>query len=279
MRWQMLITSLDHKPRFYNTFLIMMSGYFVNTAIPRLGEVTKCAFMTKKEKVPFSISLGTVVLERLVDLIMLGIIVLLVFTTQNDLLSDFFARDIFGPIVTKATGMGNKFWMIVGVVAVAGIYFAWDYLNKTSKDEKKVEKLDNFADNMMLGITSFQKLDKKWLFVVHTLFIWVMYFFMTYTCFFSIEATSGLSIAAGIALVAIGSLGRSVPIQAGGMGAYHYVISSALVLYGIGKEQGLALATIIHAAQTLFYLVLGGLSMLLIALTKDAEQTPAPEAE
>jgi glycosyltransferase 2 family protein len=275
VRWQMLITTLHHKPKLYNTFLIMMSGYLVNTIVPRLGEFTKPAFMSKKEKVPFSVTLGTIVVERLADLIMLFLLIFFVITTQHDLLYNFFAHDIFAPIIEKFTSSdgesSNKKWYIIGAIVLIAGYWGWNYLDKKTKDEKSADKINEFADNMMMGLTSFQKLKSKTLFLGYTLLIWVLYFFMTYTCFFSLEATSGLSVAAGVALVTIGSLGRSVPVQAGGMGAYHWIISSALVLYAINKESGLALATIIHAAQTLFYLVLGGISMLIISVTKDAE--------
>jgi glycosyltransferase 2 family protein len=258
----------------YNTFLIMMSGYLVNTIVPRLGEFTKPAFMSKKEKVPFSVTLGTIVVERLADLIMLFLLIFFVITTQHDLLYNFFAHDIFAPIIEKFTSSdgesSNKKWYIIGAIVLIAGYWGWNYLDKKTKDEKSADKINEFADNMMMGLTSFQKLKSKTLFLGYTLLIWVLYFFMTYTCFFSLEATSGLSVAAGVALVTIGSLGRSVPVQAGGMGAYHWIISSALVLYAINKESGLALATIIHAAQTLFYLVLGGISMLIISVTKDA---------
>ncbi len=281
-RWQLLLEPLDIRPGFLYTYLSMMSGYFVNTAIPRVGEITRCALITRKTGKPFSSALGTVVIERLADLVMLFLVIVITLIWQYELLSGFFMDQLFSPLWQKIVSLIDRVPFSVMILAAAALVFL--VLRRIMKkkgtiEEKKEElgKLEQMAEQLELGLKSVLNLRHPFLFVFQSVLIWILYFFMTYLCFFAMEPTTGLSIAAGVALVGIGSLGRSVPVQAGGMGAYHWILTQGLILYGIAKEDGLALATLIHAAQTLFYLILGGLSLLVVTVFyKEGKKSPHP---
>lgn len=266
-RWNLLIEALGEGVRFRTVFLSMMSGYFVNTAVPRLGEISRCMLMQRESPQPFAKLLGTVVTERIIDLVMLFLVLMSALVFQFDLLAGFFSDQLFSPLMLKVTGILSKvpIWIYAGAaIALAfGIYYRLKAKEKAK--EEKIGKLEELAFQLEEGLLSALRLKRSVLFILLTLSIWVMYFFMTYLCFFSIPATSGLSVGAGLALVGIGSLGRSVPVQAGGMGAYHWILAQGLLLYGIAETDGLALATIIHATQTLFYLVTGGVCLALIS--------------
>lgn len=267
-RWKLLLMALGEQVRYRTVFLAMMSGYFVNTAVPRLGEISRCMLLQKESRQPFAKLLGTVVTERLIDLVMLALVILIALVFQFDLIGGFFYEQIFNPLLFKIQSVFSTMpvwvYLIAAAIVTFGAYYRLRIVKKSVKHEKS--SVEEIALQLEEGLLSIFRLDRRVLFVLLSISIWVMYFFMTYLCFFSMEATKGLSLGAGIAMVGIGSLGRSVPVQAGGMGAYHWILTQGLLVYGIAEQDGLALATIIHAAQTLFYLVLGGLCLAMISL-------------
>jgi uncharacterized membrane protein YbhN (UPF0104 family) len=105
------------------------------------------------------------------------------------------------------------------------------------------------------------RLENKWLFVFHSLFIWAMYFLMTYVCFFALPETSGLSPMAGLFIMVIGAIGMTAPVQ-GGIGVYHLLVSEGIILYGLTPDDGITFATLVHSGQTLLLVLLGGISMI-----------------
>lgn len=257
LRWQMTFEPLGYSPRFWPTFAALMFGYLASYAIPRMGEISRCLALQKREKVPLQLGLGTVVSERVIDLCCLGAVTLLAVWLEFRLISDFlWAQILYPQLNTLITGAS---WVLLlwglGLLLLSFV-FLW-IIKKMYK--RHSQKIFAFLSGIGRGIISIVRLKNKTLFLLHSLFIWLTYFLMTYLWFYAFDATAHLSPSVGLALMVVGSLGRLVPVQGGGMGAYHFLFTQAMMLYGITETDGLVLATVIHGFQSVYYLLVGSL--------------------
>ncbi len=260
-RWRMLINPLGYSISTFRTFLAVMVGYVANLVLPRMGEVVKCGVLNKLEKVPVTKSFGTVVVERIIDLIMLVILLSLTFVLEYKLIKAFML-DWLSSIYDKI-GDAQFLLFISGIVLFIGIVFiVWLFKKENSTIASKVKA---FLNELVEGLLSIRKVENKLMFWLSTLMIWVLYYTMSYIVVFALPETAGLGMVAGLAILSMGSIGMTAPVQ-GGIGAYHFMVSSILVLYGIKYEDGLAFATILHAAQTLGVIAVGSISMIITSL-------------
>jgi len=268
LRWQMLIKSMGHKTKFSTTFYAVMIGYFANLLVPRLGEVSKCAVLHKNEKIPFNSLLGTVIAERIFDFICLLFITFLVIFFQFEFLKNFIYTYVYGPLTDK---LNNNYILLIILFALMIIgsvvfFFLTKKIYKKNKEKPSAQKFKGLVLGFAQGIKTIKHTDNKLLFIGHSIFIWGMYFMMTYFCFFSLQATSSLSVADGFTVLVIGSLGIVAPVP-GGIGAYHFMVIATLVeLFGINNMSATSFAYISHTSQTLLIVLLGLFSFLAIFL-------------
>ncbi|MBC7388005.1 MAG: flippase-like domain-containing protein [Opitutaceae bacterium] len=266
LRWQMLLKAVGKDVGFLKLFAALMSAYFVNQAIPRVGELLRPYLLYRSDKISYGTSLGTVVAERIIDTVCLVILLLSCFVFIGDITGDFFHTHISGPLkgyfgVMPYWKMGAIFLAITMVLYLVVEHFQKKEQAKVSED-KPVNKVDEFADDSMKGIGGVLKVENKVLFGLYTLIIWVLYFFMTYLWFFSMDETVNLGVREAVFIWAIGNIGRMVPVQGGGAGAYHYLVIQAFLLFGISAGVAGAMALLIHGLQTVIYVVLGSVSLV-----------------
>ena len=259
MRWKQLIQSLGYEPRLKSTFNALMFGYLANLAIPRLGEVSRCGSLGKTEKIPFDKLFGTVILERLSDVLMLLLSIIVVAFLEFDHIGGFMNTTFFIPLLEKMQSATSLIFTFIGL-AIIGV-FGLVYLFKMQNAPTFIVKARKLIKGFGEGFASIAKLENKLLFVGHTFFIWIMYWLMTYSCFFALNTTSGLDLMAGLFIMVIGGIGMTAPVQ-GGIGAYHLLVSKALLIYGLSEMDGIVFATLVHITQTLLLIVLGGASMI-----------------
>lgn len=276
VRWNLLLEPLDIKPPVYKTFLALMSGYFANLLLPRAGEVARCLVLNKMSKAPFNSTFGSVVAERVFDLIGLMVVIGATFIFEFSLISNFLT-EIF---VTKFTNLFSSLKDMYVFLLIAGLLFGgvcfviWLMRNKI-KQHALYQKIALFLSGVWQGIIGIIHLEKKWQFLFHSVLIWVCYYFMTYFVFFAFEPTAHLGMGAGLVLLVVGALGMSAPVQ-GGIGVFHLLVSSALVIYGISKDDGVSYAFLLHTSQAMTVVILGGISFvisLLIGKNKETEYT------
>ena len=277
LRWNMLINSLGYKTRLSSTFYSLMVGYMANTAVPRMGEFMRCGVLSKKEKIPFNALFGTVISERLLDMLMLLLIIFLVVVFQIDLVGGYL-NTIFTPLFHK---LANNMWTIVflvgGILAffVLSIWMLYRFRERIKKFSFYT-KVRLFLDGLFDGIKTVLKLKQKWLFIFYTIIIWFCYVVMVYFTFMLLPETSVLVFKDAFTLLGIGSLGIVAPVP-GGIGAYHFIIKSVLhEVYGIGGVAAGSFAAITHAGQTLLNVGVGAFSyFMLMVLSK--KQKPLNE--
>lgn len=268
VRWVILIQPLGYKPRFSSTLYALLVGYFANLAIPRIGEITRCGVLANSEKVPFHSLIGTVIVERVIDLIMLMISMMLVAFLEYDMLSRFLEEKVLGPMAGKFSILTSPvFWI---ALLIAGIVFVWMIIKfgKHSEHESKmITRIRGLVSGVASGFKTVLRMKNTGWFVFHTILIWVIYFLMTWVCFFCLDATSHLDMKAGMFVLVVGGLGMSAPVQ-GGIGAYHYIVSQGLQLFGVSDTDGIVYATLVHTTQTLLVVVLGLFALFMIFLAR-----------
>ncbi|MBX2844202.1 MAG: flippase-like domain-containing protein [Flammeovirgaceae bacterium] len=270
IRWQMLMKPLGYRPGIKNSLYALMCGYLVNYAVPRLGEVTRCALLNKSNNVPFKPLFGTVVTERAIDILCLLILILLVTIFEFSTISGYCYQIIFLPLYSHFLSSLPEITTLlaIGFITIVLLISIFFIFQKKITTNSFYHRMINFFQQILVGIASVSKVEKKWLFTLITITIWATYFLTTYLWFFAFEETKNLTLGAGLFFMVMGSIGKSLPIQGGGMGAYHYLITQAVLLYGVGEVYGNALSIIVHGFQTAFYLVLGGISFFIISLKK-----------
>ncbi len=269
LRWQMMIVTFAHKPRFSITTLSLMIGYIANLAFPRLGEVTKCGIMTKYEDVPIDKIFGTVVTDRIIDVLLLLILTVTVIFLQFNTLGNYFIKNVWTPLQEKigyllvADNLFPK--ILVILVAVFSAIIVW-YLARNFKKTSLYQKILNLVKGVWVGVVSVKEVSNMPLFIFYSLFIWVMYFFMIYSCFFSLSATENLGVGAALACLVFGTFGFLT--TQGGIGAYPLAIAGTLALYGIDFNPAYAFGWIAWLSQTVLILFAGLVALGVLPLFK-----------
>lgn len=262
-RWNILISALGYQPKLYPTTLAILIGYFANLAVPRLGEVVRCGFLQRTGKVPFTVSVGTVITERIVDMLTLLLLLVIALILEYDVLSSFLS-----PYLSNADFAGI-YWALGGlaIVGIIGIVIMWLLVK-----QGKFPKLSNLIKELVQGIFAIVKIKNLTGFLMATLVMWVVYFLMSYVIIFSLESTSHLDLEAGLLLLVTGGIAIALPVQSG-FGTYHTLISALLLIYGIPEVTGLFMATLLHTSQIIAIAILGALALFLGLLLRSKSET------
>lgn len=270
LRWNLLIGQMGYKTRVSTTFYAVMMGYLANLALPRLGEVTRCGFLSKKENIPFNSLFGTVVAERVFDLVVLLFIIGVVLLSQIKKIGGFLNMLLIKPLLGIYSS--NAVAIVLVLLGIILLVFIFIYIFRKLKPWLKTtqlyQKMELFIDGFLEGIKSIARLRQKGLFFLHTFMIWFLYLLMIILPFYAFAETSMLTFLDGITILGIGSLGIVAPVP-GGIGSYHFVITELLTqLYAIPMNAAAAYATANHAAQTIMIIVVGFISYILLILVK-----------
>ena len=258
-RWKFMINPMGYKLHIPNSFMAVMAAYLINYTIPRAGEISRASIVANYEGIPFEKGFGTIVAERIADLVMMLLIIAITLFLEFEYIYKFFAER-FDP---------NKILIGIGGLIVLSIVFVVFIRRSNSKLALKIK---GFVAGLIEGVLSIFKMKQKWAFVGHTLFIWLMYVLMFYVTTFAVDETSGIPLAA----ILIGFISGSFSIAAtnGGVGSYPVAIFLAFSIFGIAEDAGMAFGWIMWTAQTLMVIVLGGLSLLFLPIyNKSREKT------
>lgn len=275
MRWKMLIETMGYKPGNSNMFFAVITGYFANLALPRLGEVSRCTILTKYENVPFQKSFGTVITERVLDMLVFIFLFFLNLAFQAERLSGYINERIYKPLQAKLNLSydlsGSLLILMASFIVVFGSLFL--VFRKKILAIKLYLKIKDIAMGFVEGMKSLIKVRNLWLFAFYTFSIWALYLLMAFIVFFSIPASSGLGLDAGLAVLVFGSVGFMV-VQ-GGIGIYPAIVAETLVLYGVASAQGYALGWLIWTSQNLTIVLVGIISLLLLPILNNRKNEKA----
>lgn len=262
-RWNLLIEPLGYKPGLLNAYHAVVTGYFANMLFPRLGEVSKCAALGKKENIPFDKLVGTMLVERTVDVLSVIVILAITLLAGTTATGSFLSENVLMPAEEKLSSSFGSATVVTAIVlllaATAVVMFF--LLRKRLSSHPLLGRVYSFSDGLLAGLKSVLKLRRKWEFIFQTILLWISYFFMSYFPLLCLDSTEGLGIGATMFILVIGSFGMAAPVQSG-LGAYHWIVSRGLlVAYGIPLEEGLAYATLEHESQMVLIAILGAFSL------------------
>lgn len=273
LRWIVLIDALGYKASKLNSVSAVSVGYFTNMFIPRAGEISRCTALNQTDKIPVDKLFGTILIERVIDFVFLfSLIFLTVALKFNDIFNFYTALQAQQ---TESTTSSNSLLILVGIILVGIIAFI--FLKKWLKKSSFYDKIIAFIDGLKEGFKSINNMKRKRAFWFHTFSIWIMYFLMTYICFYAMEETSHLAASDGLFLLVLGGIGMVIPTP-GGVGSYHAIVMIGLSVLGVGTiylgeggdptNPALLFPTIVHVAQTLVAIIMGSIGVLILFLSK-----------
>lgn len=255
IRWKILMEPLGYNPSTFNVFAAVMIGYLVNTGVPRLGEVVKCTLLSRYEKVRADKLVGTIVMERAVDVVCLMIVFLLAIIFQGHIIGDY-VYSAFGRFFTDQTGHTSirKLLLVFGSIV---LFFAFIYfLLKRFGHIDAFAKIKEVFKGILHGLSSIRFIKHKKLFLFHTILIWTLYLLSTTAGIYALQETAHLGIGGGLTALGVGSIGMI--ISPGGIGAYPLLVAKLMKLYGLDEDTiGTALGWLLWSAQTLIILGAG----------------------
>lgn len=265
-RWVLLVNPLGFRPSTKNAFYALMTGYLANLALPRIGEITRCVALGKKEKIPVDQLIGTVVVERTIDFLSLLVIMIILIFTSSSEIGLFLKESILLPIKQKIFeifGSTLILWILLFIIGSVALYLMIRYKKNLAKI-RFFSKLFTLVRGIINGLKTITNLERKWEFILHTLFIWINYALMTWVVVFSLDSTSHLTFGNSIFILVIGGLAMSAPVQSG-LGAFHYIVSRGLLIVnGVPLEDGLAYALLTHESQLIVVAIIGAISFFII---------------
>ena len=275
LRWRRLLMPIDESISTLTTFNGVNIGMISNFVFPRIGEFVRCGVITRrsapadpehpdKKKASYDKVLGTVVLERSWELLVMLLLLAVVVVGGFNRFGGFFVEQIWTPMAQR---LDFSIWWIVAVLALAGVagcYALWRY-----RDTNPVfSKAWGIFRGILQGFASCMKMDRKWMFFAYTAFIWMTYWLMAASTVWAAPFLSDLDLIDALFLSLVGGLGFAVPVP-GGIGAFHFIISLALSgIYGIPTELGIIYATLSHTSQAITQIFFGAGSYAYEALKK-----------
>lgn len=263
LRWRMLLEPLSHKPKFLNALATVMIGYLVNLGIPRSGEFVRAGLLSQYEEMEPEKVMGTIVTSRVIDVICLMITIALTLLLSFDNFVNYFTTEVdlterFGGLFSVTT------LSIAGALAVLFLFLVWKF-RATLLASTIGQKVKKILLGFWEGILSIRNLKTPGLFIFHTIVIWVCYYLMTYLMFFSFVPTADLAPVCGLVVFVFGTLGIVIP-SPGGMGTYQYLISEALMLYGITYSEAFAFANIMFFSVQFLNVILGAIAFIFLPI-------------
>ena len=257
-RWKLALAPLGEYPKTANCVYAIFVSYASNLVIPRVGEVARCGVLSKYDGVSFSKSLGTVVSERMVDTLCVGLITGLVLLSQMPVFVDFFAKT--GTNVGRYAEVltSGHFYLII-LCALAALLLVFLLVRNIAI----FARIKGILKNVWMGIVALKDIKHIPLYIAYTLGIWVCYFLEFFLAFYAFDFSSDLGIAAGLVMFVVGTLAVIVPTP-NGAGPWHFAVMTMMMLYGVGKEDAGIFALLVHGIQTFLLILLGiyGLSAL-----------------
>jgi hypothetical protein len=254
IRWKILMEPLGYKPSTFNTFAAVMIGYLVNAGVPRLGEVVKCTILARYEQVRADRLVGTIVVERAVDLVCLIVVFLAALVFQGHIIGQF-TMDLMGDVFMDKTGglsVRRILIAVIGLALVTGVLF---FVLRKFAHVNAVGKIKNAIKGIVHGLNSIRLVKHKGWFIFHTVLIWGLYLFSTTVGMYALKETQHLGIGAGLTALFVGSIGMIMTPN--GIGAYALLVSQLMGEYGLDvKTIGTALGWLLWSVQTL--IVIGG---------------------
>jgi len=275
-RWKLMLEPLGYKPRLSNLFAVTMIGYLANSAVPRLGEVLKCSFLGRYEKLRVDRLIGTIIIERSFDLICFILFIGITLLVQVEVIGQMLDEKLHSDFSFSQP----SFWIKLGLILLSCIIIFLLIRGAFRKwpDNKFISKINHFISGIWEGFTSIKKLKKRRAFLFHTIFIWSMYLGQIWLAFSGMHATSGLGLSQACSVLTLATI--AMIVTPGGIGTFPLFVAQTLLLYNVQQGDGNAFGWLMWSVSTGLVLILGFSSLLMLPYLNrnqnEIDTTPAP---
>lgn len=246
LRWELLIKPLGYYPKKSNLIYAVLGNYAVNFALPRAGEIWRCGVISKQEKIPFKKLIGTLIIDRVFDTLMVALILLLAFICN---VTVFIKKSSDFAIPSFLTSVWFYVSIVVSIAVIAIIFIFF-------KENKIVKKVREFLLSIWNDMKTVKKMKEKKRFIFYTVSIWASYFLYFYVTFYAFGFTSELGIAAGLFTFAISSVSMAIPSN-GGLGPWQASVVFSLVAFSVSSAHAIAFATAVFTFQSIWVVLCG----------------------
>ncbi|MCD7971433.1 MAG: flippase-like domain-containing protein [Candidatus Azobacteroides sp.] len=251
IRWKYLITPLGISPRNNNLIYSVFATYLINLILPRMGEISRCAIISKYESISFTKILGTLISERMIDILTLGFLIVFTFFINLSTLNSFIKYET--SLVTTLIDIFSSLWLYVGIIITLIVILIFYIF---FKEKPLMQKINGILHNLWDGIRTIMHLKNRTAFTSHTFLMWLVYFLEFYVCFFAFPFTSNLSALQALFIFIMANIAIIVPVQ-GGIGPWHFMVIQCLILFGVNQTEAAAFALVVHGIQMLMTILLG----------------------
>jgi hypothetical protein len=248
-RWKYSLAHMGYTTSFANNFMAVSIGYFLNMTIPRSGEFSRALILKKYNNIPFDKGFGTIVAERVVDSFILLLLIIITFFVQFDIVKAF----VLDKIPLEKTIVILAIGTVLIILSV--LFYFYSKIGIVLTLKSKIAGLKE-------GIFSIVKMEQKWPFILHTIFIWTTYILMFYITIFSLTETSTMDFGAVLSSFIVGSI--AIAVTSSGFGTYPVLMSKILGFYGIASTAGIAFGWIVWTSQILLVTFTGAIAFLLL---------------
>jgi len=267
MRWKLLMEPLDFHPKLRNVFMVTMVGYLANAAIPRLGELLKCTFLARYEKLKLDKLVGTIILERSFDLVCYAIFIAFTILIQIKIIGSFATEKLDRLFQGNPTLTFLKLGLVIGAIILFWIMMRW--IIKRNPQNKLINKINLMIKGVFEGLSTIKYMKKKRAFLMHTIFIWCMYLGQIYLGFWGLDSTASLEIGAACSVLSLATL--SMIVTPGGIGSFPIFVMQTLMIYGLTSAQGKAFGWLMWSASTGLIVLVGFISLMLLPVLNKKE--------
>ena len=265
-RWNYLLENYSYQTDIWTSNAAVFIGYLANYGLPRMGELSRCAVVSKYNKIPLDIALGTVIAERAVDFLLMFILFILVVLFQYNDLQALLNKYILDPVSDKIS-LSHLIMLLMGVL---GLILVFHFINKSRRQKKQENrfslwsKIFRVIQNLIGPLWHIHKIKKPLAFWTMSIIIWLLYFLSMYFCALSMSDLKSIHFLNIMVLFLFGTIG--VIVTPGGIGAYHFLMTELLIFYGIQKAPAVAFPWLVWGTQFVMIVLLGGLSFILLPI-------------
>lgn len=269
VRWKMLLEPLGYKPKTSNTFFAIMVGYLANLALPRLGEVSRCGILNRYEKVSFEEAFGTVIAERAIDMLCLIVVFFITLIMELDVIYSFTNEKIISPLKNKIISITHQPIKIIILLLIIALFVGIALFLKNKIKGSALVKFKTMLLGFWNGLKAIKNIKSPGLFIAHSVFIWFVYYGTLHLSFLAFDETAKLGIGEALAVLIFGTLG--IIFVPGGTGAYQALVMETLKLFAVSFSTAFAFAWTVWASQIIGILIMGLISLILLAALNKKE--------
>lgn len=286
-RWKYLLQPIKRETRFRNLFSAMSVGYLINNVLPKVGEIVRPYAIGKLEGISRSAAFGTLIAERIFDVIsflfLAGLIPLVYSGPLNQTFPWLQVTGIWVAAITVTLMGAAAFLMFRRDIMLRLLNYFTQHLSP-----KRAQFVERISHSFLDGFLFLKEPKNFFIIGILSILVWGLYIIMIYVPFLAFNLTEnyGLDLRAAVVVQAISSIGYMAPTP-GATGPYHYFTVQTLTkLYGVPMDLARSYAVVTHALGYLstsllglYFLFRDKLHLAEIMKGKPAEAPPATEPD